>query len=120
MGPWLTDNSDRDCSFVRHLAVWRHAIDYAGEMLAKLRQEVVRRHPGLVGHGLHLIVAENRMQLLRRDWLVGAVADPRLSNMAQSSFLESGEKAAKATSRPGGSVVTAAQHVHQDTPHPGG
>jgi hypothetical protein len=34
-------------------------------MLAKLRQEVVGRHTGLAGHGLHLILAETRLQLLR-------------------------------------------------------
>jgi hypothetical protein len=39
-------------------------IAHAREMLANLRQEVVGRHTGLAGHGLHLILAENRLQLL--------------------------------------------------------
>jgi hypothetical protein len=34
-------------------------------MLAKLRQEVVGRHTRLAEHGLNLILAENRLQLLR-------------------------------------------------------
>ena len=54
---------DRYRSFIRNSAVRRHAVDYAPEMLAKLRQEVVGRHTGLAGHGLPLILAENRLQL---------------------------------------------------------
>ena len=56
---------DRYRPFIGHLAVRRHAVDYAPEMLAKLRQEVVGRHTRLAEHGLHLILAENRLQLLR-------------------------------------------------------
>ena len=41
-----------------HLTVWRHAIDHAAEMLTELRQEITRRHTGLPGHVLHLILAE--------------------------------------------------------------
>jgi len=36
---------DRYRSFIRHSAVRRHAVDYAPEMLAKLRQEVVGAIP---------------------------------------------------------------------------
>jgi hypothetical protein len=51
--------------FIRNFALRRDAVDEAREMLAKLRQEVVGRHARLAGHGLHLILAENRPQLLR-------------------------------------------------------
>ena len=78
----------------------------------------MRRHTGVAGHGLHPIVAENRLQLLRGDRLVRAVADPGLSNMAQSSLLEAGEKSAKTASRPGSPVATSAQHVHQHPAYP--
>ena len=83
--------SDGDRTFVRHLTVWRHAIDHTGEMLTELRQEITRRHTGLPGHVLHLILSENRMQLLRRNRLFGAVADPGLSNVPQSGLLETGD-----------------------------
>src|ERR1700739_3252131 len=64
-------NSHRYRSFIRQSAIRRHAVDYAREMLAELRQEVVGRHTRLAGHGLHLSLAENRLQLLRWkpvDW----------------------------------------------------
>ena len=84
-------------------------------MLAELRQEVVRRHTGLARHSLHLILAENRLQLLRRDRMVGAVTNPGLSNMAQSSLLEAGEEFAKAAPRGAGLVAGAAKYLHQHT-----
>jgi len=59
----ILGNSHRYRSFIRQSAIRRHAVDYAREMLAELRQEVVGRHTRLAGHGLHLILAENRLQL---------------------------------------------------------
>ena len=50
-------------AFIRHSAVRRHAVDYAPEMLAKLRQEVVGAIPDWRDSFLHLILAENRLQL---------------------------------------------------------
>ena len=55
----------RPIPFIRHSAIRRDAVDEAREMLAKLRPEVVGRDARLAGHGLHLIRAENRPQLLR-------------------------------------------------------
>jgi hypothetical protein len=65
-------------------------------MLAKLRQEIVRSHSRLTGHGLNSIVAEDTLQLLRRHRLVGPVADPGLYNMSKASALEPGDDACKA------------------------
>jgi hypothetical protein len=73
------------------LAVWRHAIDQAGQMLVESRQEISRRDASVAGHLLHLVIAENRMQLLRGDRLVGTITDPGLGDMTQASLLEGGE-----------------------------
>jgi hypothetical protein len=64
-------------------------------------------------------IAENGLQLLRRDRLIGAVADPGLGNMAQSRLLEAGEESAKPGSRPRCPVVASAEHVHQHAAYPG-
>ena len=84
-------------------------------MLAELRQEVVGRHTRLAGHGLHLILPENRLQLMRWNWLIGTVTNPGLNKMAQSSLLKAGEQSPKSSSRAAGLVATCAKHVHQHT-----
>jgi hypothetical protein len=84
-------SSDGDRPLLWHFAVWRDAIDQAGQVLAELRQEILRPHARVARHVLHLVIAENRMQLLRGDRLVGTITDPGLGDMTQASLLEGRE-----------------------------
>ena len=48
----------------------------------------MRLHAGLAGHALNLIIAKHALQLLRRDLLVRAVADPRLGDVADPGLFK--------------------------------
>ena len=78
---------NRDGAFIRQPAIGSHAIDRTRQMLAELRQKVLRRHASLTRHVPHLAFAQNALQLLRRDRLVGPVANPGLRNMAETRLL---------------------------------
>ena len=54
---------DGNRTFIRHLAVRRHAVHRVRQVLAELGQEVVGLHNHLAGHVLHLILAEHVLQL---------------------------------------------------------
>jgi hypothetical protein len=57
------------------------------------------------------------VQLLGRDWLIGAVSDPGLGDVSQAGLLESTQQAAKAATHPSThcTLLAAAKHGHQYT-----
>jgi len=76
--------------------------------LGRRRQEISWLHSGFARHTLNLLLAENIVQLLRRDRLVCAVANPGLSDPAKASLLKLRDEPAEPAAGPIG--LTATQH----------
>jgi hypothetical protein len=105
------------------LTLGRHGMHRVGQVLAELRQKVIRLHAGLARHALYLIVTHDVLKLLWRDRLVGAIADPGLGNMPKAGLLKARYDAAEATTHalPHALALilahTAAQQAGQHTRH---
>ena len=63
-------------------------------MLAELRKEIAWLHAGLLRHARNL-VAEDVLQLVGRDRMVGTAADPGLHHVAEAGLLELRNKPAE-------------------------
>ena len=57
-------------------SVRRRLVDDVGQVLRHDLERLVDRQIEMAGEVLHLGVAENRLQLIRADWLVGAGTEP--------------------------------------------
>src|SRR5262249_11582106 len=63
-------------------------IDYAGKILAETVEEIVTRQAGLCGDGIDLIGAQGTREIAGRNWLVLALADPRIGGIALAALLQ--------------------------------
>src|SRR6516225_11414979 len=72
----------------RQAPVWSELIDQVRQMLTKASQQIVHAQAGLLAQCIERVAAERIRQILRRDLLIRAGADPGLRDAPMSVVLE--------------------------------
>lgn len=72
----------------RHPALRSELVDHTGQQLRELRKQVGTAHAGLLLELAHRLRTERRAEIMRRDRLVLAFADPRVDRPAVASLGE--------------------------------
>src|SRR6516165_10535237 len=72
----------------RQAPVWRELIDQVRQMLTKASQQLVHAQAGLLAQRIEGVAAERIRQILGRDLLVRAGADPGLRDATMSAVLQ--------------------------------
>src|SRR5215471_14842491 len=72
----------------RQPPIWRELIDQVWQMLTQASEQIVHAQAGLLAQGIERIGPERMRQILGRDLLIRAGADPGLRDAAMSAVLQ--------------------------------
>src|SRR5262249_21206365 len=99
----------------RHPSVGRELINQLRQMLTKPGKQIVTVHAGLLTQGVQRLAPERFLQIVRRNLLVRAIADPGLRDMAVSALLESFDQVVEAAAQHGSGRGAAEQAAQSAT-----